>query len=116
MSRPTSQTVRTFEAPVVLLLEAGPLLIDRCRDAASRAGAILRPCDRSNVASLSDGWRPLALVLTEATYGAVGPLVERIARDVGALVVRLAAEDVPTDELEGRLVAAVSEAQSLRKR
>ena len=115
MSRPTSKTVRTVEAAVVLLFEAPPRLAERCRDAAARAGAILRACDRANVASLSNNWRPLAIILTETIYAVDGARIEIIARDVGALVIRLTGDDIGTEELEGRVVAAVSEAQRLRK-
>ena len=101
----TSKTRRL----VALLVAASPGLAARCREAAGRAGTILREAAVAGAAATAAEWRPVVIILTEAIYADHAKDIDVIAASVKATLLRLANEEAGQDEIDGRLRAIIDE-------
>jgi len=113
MTRSTVSTAKTRRL-VVLLVEGSFAFAARCREAAGRAGAILRECPAAMAAATAADWQPLALLVTEAVYASHTKEIDLTAKSVGATLLRLTSEEVTQEELDGRLRAVVAEFEAPR--
>jgi hypothetical protein len=86
---------------------ASPGLIERCREATSGGVAAVEACDVGSVATQAARWRPLVIVVTDDVYAFDRLEFDALARDVGARILALPSEELSTEALKSRLLAAL---------
>jgi hypothetical protein len=93
----------------VLVIGSTPAFVTRCREAASRAGAVTWAVDIASVSLRIAQWEPVALVMTEDVFAFDPTKFEALAREHRTWLLTVEDERVAEEELEGRLRAAVQE-------
>ncbi len=122
---PTSRALRAAEPaassnviplPLILLLGCAPEMEARCRAIAARARVLVRgtpmPFQRTEVAAL----HPLVIVVPAAVYEAAPWGFEVLAEKVGASLLMLDRDPMPSIVLEYRMMEALVFAKRLRAR
>lgn len=77
-------------------------------------GAIVRTTEPTTAEAMARTCKPLALVLTEASYRADVAGYDQLAERVQSKLVTVADEGVPKEELEALVVEAVSHVRRVR--
>ena len=114
VARSDMPTARVNPAPVVLCVGCAPELVKRCREAAIQGQSLLVEANVSNAATLAAQTRPLVIVILEDVYRFDAASFSALAADVRARLITIADEQIPQQELEEMVVAAIIEAESMR--
>jgi hypothetical protein len=113
-NRREAKTVPVHELPTVLIIGCSRAFVERCRESAAKMGAIVRTSEPATVEAMAGTCKPLALVLTEASYRSEPARYEALADRVQSKVVTVADEGVPKEELEAVVVDAVAHVRRVR--
>jgi hypothetical protein len=108
-------TSKAVFIPTVLAVGCSDALLSRCWGALSGMGVMVRDCALSRAGTLAASRQPLAIVVPSAVYALDPEELDALARDVGAILIRVE-EDADGPELADALTGAVRVGARRRER
>src|ERR1700733_14853993 len=93
--------------PSLLLVGCSPLLVERCRVAAERAGLSVRLTSRADVVDEAERRAPLALVVPDSLYAPESFVFDALAVDVKSTIIAVDDGDFPQEDLDALLSTAI---------
>jgi hypothetical protein len=113
-TRPSGSKRKAATTSVVLLVSAGELLAERCRQLVFVEGAELLECDLVSLRGSAAWLCPLAIVMTADVRAFDPEGFSELSRRTGAELVVLPSQDLPDAQLAAMISAAVDLAQRRR--
>jgi CheY-like chemotaxis protein len=107
--RPQKITSSRLSLPTVLAVEPTEAFVRRGAEIAACGGAVLKTATLEALAERAREVRPVALLMTDAVYRTGPDLIEAVAAEVDARVLRVAAEEMEPTPVESRIRRAVQE-------
>ena len=114
MARREAKTVPVHELPTVLVVGCSREFGQRCREAAAKAGAIVRAVEVEMAAAMAGTCHPLAIVILGGVYDAAQANYDELARTNLSNVVRVADEQIAQEELEPAVLTAIAATRQQR--
>lgn len=114
MARREAKTVPVHELPTVLVVGCSREFGQRCREAAAKAGAIVRTVDVETAAAMAGTCHPLAIVVLGSVYDGSRATYDDMARTNVSNIVRISDEQIAQDELEPAVLTAIATTRQQR--
>jgi hypothetical protein len=103
-------TVRAKRSPLILLVGLSAPFVHRCQDAAAKVQATVVAVEAGAESTFAMQTLPIAVVMHE--HAVPGSPLGTIARELGIELIPLAGEDLPDDQLDTLIAAAVDAART----